>query len=185
MPNAVPLDNVQHQNLKVMVGHSPQLGSAVNEVPVFATEFAEVARDYPIYFRQDDKGQFLWPGFGENSRVLKWICERVDGVGKARSTPIGYVPTSDALDLGGLDIKEETIHQLMHVDPDEWLAEIPSIRSFYAQFEKRLPLSLLDNLESLKNRLKLAQDGPTSNKKLLEWVAQVKALCKPSKVGDH
>lgn len=90
-------------------------------------------------------------GFGENSRVLKWITERVDGVGKARSTPIGYVPTSDALDLGGLDEITpgicflhpidftEILHQLFHVDTEEWLKEVPDIRKHYEQFGNKLP----------------------------------------------
>eukprot|EP01114_Cavostelium_apophysatum_P000919 TRINITY_DN107_c0_g1_i4.p1 TRINITY_DN107_c0_g1~~TRINITY_DN107_c0_g1_i4.p1 ORF type:complete len:2401 (-),score=559.00 TRINITY_DN107_c0_g1_i4:81-7283(-) len=137
---------------------------------------------YVNWFRKDDKGRFLWPGFGENSRVLEWICRRVDGTAKARSTPIGYVPTSDSLELGALDVTPETIHQLMHVEPEDWLKEIPGIRKFYEQFGDRLPAALKINLDKLEQRLIAAQDAPTPNKKLTGWVDQVKKLCKPSRI---
>ena len=118
---------------------------------------------YVNWFRKDDSGKnFLWPGFGENSRVLKWICERVDGTGKARSTAIGYVPTHDALDLGGLDtISKETIHKLLHVEESDWLKEIPDIRKFYEQFGSRLPSGLKLHLDALENRLVASQHGPS------------------------
>eukprot|EP01103_Thecamoeba_quadrilineata_P010551 TRINITY_DN230_c0_g1_i4.p1 TRINITY_DN230_c0_g1~~TRINITY_DN230_c0_g1_i4.p1 ORF type:complete len:1365 (-),score=235.88 TRINITY_DN230_c0_g1_i4:66-3629(-) len=137
---------------------------------------------YVNWFRTGPNGNFLWPGFGENSRVLKWICERVDGVGKAKSTPIGYVPTSDALDVGGIDVSEQTLHQLLHVSADEWLEELPDISKFYDTFGDRLPQGLRTNLEKLKLRLLAYHDTPTQNRKLVSWVKEMKALCEPSRV---
>lgn len=106
-------------------------------------------------------GKFLWPGFGENCRVLKWICERVDGVGKARSTPIGYVPTHDGLDIDGLDIEQDTLHKLLHVDNKLWIDEIPAIRDYYAMFGDRIPLRLKECVDGLEARLLAATAAPT------------------------
>ena len=136
---------------------------------------------YVNWFRKE-KGQFLWPGFGENSRVLKWVCERVDGVGKARSTPIGYVPTNDALDIGGLDVSRDTIHKLTHVDYQAWLQEIPSIREYYSQFGDRLPESLSTILNDLERRLMAATAAPTSNSAILKFVRRAEELCQPKDV---
>ncbi len=108
---------------------------------------------YVNWFRKDAEGNWLWPGFGENSRVLKWICERIDGTADAVETPIGYVPTPDALDLDGLDIPEADVEALLSVDPDAWRAELPDIREFYAGFENRLPARLLTELNALEDRL--------------------------------
>jgi phosphoenolpyruvate carboxykinase (GTP) len=131
---------------------------------------------------QKEKGKFLWPGFGENCRVLKWICERVDGVGKARATPIGYVPTHDALDVDGLDIGKDTIHKLLHVDAKLWLDEIPDIRQFYAKFGSRLPAAIASNVDELEARLLAATAAPTSNHKLVKWVDEMQALLQPDHV---
>ncbi len=108
---------------------------------------------YVNWFRKDAEGNWLWPGFGENSRVLKWICERIDGAADAIETPIGYVPTPDALDLDGLDIPEADVEALLSVDPDAWRAELPDIRDFYAGFGDRLPAKLLTELNALEERL--------------------------------
>ena len=108
---------------------------------------------YVNWFRKDAEGNWLWPGFGENSRVLKWICERIDGTADAIETPIGYVPTPEALDLDGLDIPETDVEALLSVDPDAWRAELPDIRDFYAGFGNRLPAELLTELNALKERL--------------------------------
>jgi GTP-dependent phosphoenolpyruvate carboxykinase len=125
----------------------------------------------------------LWPGFGENSRVLKWICERIDGSGGARATPIGYVPAYRALDTSGLNIPREVIMKLLSVDSEEWLREIPEIRKFYDQFGERLPSALREQLQALKKRLQLTENQPpTYNKQLLAWVDSIKLLCKPEKV---
>ncbi len=108
---------------------------------------------YVNWFRKDAEGNWLWPGFGENSRVLKWICERIDGAADAIETPIGYVPTPEALDLDGLDIPEADVEELLSVDPDAWRAELPDIRDFYAGFGNRLPVELLTELNALEERL--------------------------------
>ncbi|MDE3257206.1 MAG: phosphoenolpyruvate carboxykinase (GTP) [Gemmatimonadota bacterium] len=108
---------------------------------------------YVNWFRKDAEGNWLWPGFGENSRVLKWICERIDGTADAIETPIGYVPTPEALDLDGLDIPDADVEALLSVDPDAWRAELPDIRDFYAGFGNRLPAELLTELNALEERL--------------------------------
>jgi phosphoenolpyruvate carboxykinase (GTP) len=104
------------------------------------------------WFRKDDTGKWLWPGFGENSRVLKWICERVDGTGKAEKTPIGNVPTSDALDLSGLDIPAEDIEQLLAVDEEGWKKEVAGIEEYYQKLGG-VPAPLQAQLDGLKQRL--------------------------------
>ena len=88
-------------------------------------------------------GGWLWPGFGENSRVLKWIVERVSGKGEAVETPIGYLPASSAIDTSGLDVTDEQMEELLDVDVEEWLNEIDSIREHYARFEETLPRSVI------------------------------------------
>ncbi|HDY69256.1 MAG: phosphoenolpyruvate carboxykinase (GTP) [Candidatus Scalindua sediminis] len=108
---------------------------------------------YVNWFRKNEKGKWLWPGFGENSRVLKWVIERVSGEGKAEKTPIGWVPTKDALDLNGLDISNEDLEELLKVDPEDWKKQIPLIREHFARFGDRLPAGLKDELEALEKRL--------------------------------
>lgn len=109
---------------------------------------------YVNWFRKDKDGNFLWPGFGENSRVLKWIVERVSGEGKAVETPIGYMPTPDAIDTTGLDISEEDMKELLTVNRDEWLREVESIREHYASYGPKMPKELYAQLEALEKRLK-------------------------------
>ncbi|MEX2352733.1 MAG: phosphoenolpyruvate carboxykinase (GTP), partial [Gammaproteobacteria bacterium] len=89
---------------------------------------------YVNWFRKNDKGKFVWPGFGENSRVLKWIFERCDGKGEAVETPIGNLPTIDAIDFSGLDLDKNEIAGLLRVEIDGWLQEIPMIREYYKKF---------------------------------------------------
>ena len=137
---------------------------------------------YVNWFRQDANGKFLWPGFGENCRVLKWITERVDGTGEARATPIGYVPTFDALDIAGTNVSVDTLHSLLHVDPEEWLEELPAIKEFYAKFGDALPKTLAENLERLELRLRATHDAPTQNKNILAFVDEAKKLCRPNKI---
>lgn len=109
---------------------------------------------YVNWFRKDDSGKWLWPGFGENSRVLKWIVERVCGTGKAMKTPIGMMPTEDAIDVDGLDVSKEDMHELLLVKKDEWLDEVASIREHYKSYGKKLPKELLHQLDELEARLK-------------------------------
>ena len=112
---------------------------------------------YVNWFRKDTDGGWLWPGFGENSRVLKWIVERVAGKGNAVETPIGYLPASEAIDTSGLDVTDAQMDELLNVDVEEWLNEIASIREHYARFEETLPEALSDELAALEARLREKQ----------------------------
>jgi phosphoenolpyruvate carboxykinase (GTP) len=124
------------------------------------TEPAKLPRLYYVnWFRQDWRGQFLWPGYGENSRVLKWIFERVSGRGEAVETPIGNLPAEGALDLAGLDISNDAVRVLLAVDLKGWLAEIPLIKQHYGRFGDRLPAALRQELGELERRLNVAP-GP-------------------------
>jgi phosphoenolpyruvate carboxykinase (GTP) len=109
---------------------------------------------YVNWFRKDADGGWLWPGFGENSRVLKWIVERVSGKGDAVETPIGYLPIPDAIDTTGLDVTAEQMNELLNVDVEEWLKEIDSIREHYERFGDKLPKALSDELAALEARLR-------------------------------
>ncbi|MFI7541058.1 phosphoenolpyruvate carboxykinase (GTP) [Actinoplanes sp. NPDC049599] len=108
---------------------------------------------YVNWFRRDADGGFLWPGFGDNSRVLKWIVERLDGTADAVETPIGHVPTPDALDVSGLDLSREQLEAVLRVDADEWRAEIPQVEEWFAKFGDKLPTVLWSELDALKSRL--------------------------------
>ncbi|MGZ5417104.1 MAG: phosphoenolpyruvate carboxykinase (GTP) [Nocardioides sp.] len=108
---------------------------------------------YVNWFRRDDEGGFLWPGFGENSRVLKWIVERMDGQAEAIETPIGHVPTPDALDTAGLDMTDEQLAAVLEVDVEVWKAEIPAITEWFEKFGDNLPAVLWTELDGLKARL--------------------------------
>ena len=111
---------------------------------------------YVNWFRKDKDGKFLWPGFGDNSRVLKWIFERTSGEGKAVKTAIGYMPTPDAIDLTGLDISQADMEELLKVDKEQWAKEINSITEYYAKFGEKLPKELAAQLEALKERMQQA-----------------------------
>src|SRR3954471_17014451 len=109
---------------------------------------------YVNWFRLNDDGAFLWPGYGENSRVLKWIVERVEGSAEAQETPIGSVPAEGALDLAGLDeVTPERLAQALAVDPEEWRAEIPLIEEWFGKTRHKTPSTLLTELDGLKARL--------------------------------
>ncbi|SNT18130.1 phosphoenolpyruvate carboxykinase (GTP) [Asanoa hainanensis] len=108
---------------------------------------------YVNWFRRDEDGGFLWPGFGENSRVLKWIVERLDGTAEAVETAIGHVPTPDALDLSGLDLTPEAVAAALRVDADEWRAELPQVTEWFEKFGDKLPGVLWAELDALKARL--------------------------------
>jgi phosphoenolpyruvate carboxykinase (GTP) len=107
---------------------------------------------YVNWFRKGEDGRWLWPGFGENSRVLAWVFRRCDGAAEAADTPIGRVPTPGALDTDGLDVAPEDLEELLRVDPEEWRAELPSIREHLEGFD-RLPAELRAQLEALEQRL--------------------------------
>ena len=108
---------------------------------------------YVNWFRKSQDGKFLWPGFSDNSRVLKWICERVDNKVDADSSAIGLLPKEGDLDLSGLTLAPESMKELMSVNASEWKAEIPDIEAHYTTFGKRLPQKLRDQLEELRTRL--------------------------------
>jgi phosphoenolpyruvate carboxykinase (GTP) len=112
---------------------------------------------YVNWFRKSDGGDFLWPGFGDNSRVLKWVFERCEGTAKAIETPIGNLPADGALDLDGLEIDADDLAQLLRVDVDGWLHELPLIREYYAQFGDRMPKQLLAELDAMRERLEAAK----------------------------
>jgi phosphoenolpyruvate carboxykinase (GTP) len=112
---------------------------------------------YVNWFRKGDDGRWLWPGFGENSRILKWIVDRCAGNAKVVSTPIGNLPAEGSLDLDGLDMPEADLKELMNVDVDGWLAELPDIEAHYARFGDRLPAGLKQELTDLKARLEAAK----------------------------
>jgi phosphoenolpyruvate carboxykinase (GTP) len=105
------------------------------------------------WFRKDEGGRWLWPGYGENSRVLKWICERVEGTGKAQKTPIGNLPTADALDLSGLNLFADSLQQLLAVDIAGWKKDAEGVAANYARLGSRLPKALNDQLDGLRKRL--------------------------------
>ena len=105
------------------------------------------------WFRKGENNKFLWPGYGENLRVLEWILERARGEGKAQETPIGYIPTPDALDMTGLDLAPGVMEELLKVDVDAWKAEASDIEMFFDSLGPRMPWELRNELEALRHRL--------------------------------
>ena len=108
---------------------------------------------YVNWFRRGEDKRFLWPGFGENARVLKWAIERIEGKAAATETPVGYVPTSADLDLSGLSEPVEDVDLSLAVNLEEWQAELPSIEEWFEKFGDKLPSGLHDELDALKHRL--------------------------------
>jgi phosphoenolpyruvate carboxykinase (GTP) len=118
---------------------------------------ARLPRLYHVnWFRKGADGKFLWPGYGENSRVLKWIFERVTGTGKAVETPIGRLPAPGALDVSGLSIGPDRLAELLRVDVGAWRAELPGIREHLAKFGAKLPTGIHDEVQALEQRLSAA-----------------------------
>jgi len=109
---------------------------------------------YVNWFRKDEDGKWLWPGYGENSRVLKWVCERVAGEADAVKTPIGYMPIEGAIDVNGLDVTTAEMQELLEVNNAEWLDEVESIKAHYATYGAKLPVELQNQLAALEARLK-------------------------------
>ncbi len=105
------------------------------------------------WFRQDAQGKFLWPGFGENMRVLRWVVDRCQGRGQAVESPIGMLPARGAIDTSGLDVSEATMGELLSVAKDDWRAEAESIGEFFAKFEDRLPEEMSRQRSELVKRL--------------------------------
>ncbi|MDX9872417.1 MAG: phosphoenolpyruvate carboxykinase (GTP) [Clostridia bacterium] len=108
---------------------------------------------YVNWFRKSSSGKWLWPGFGHNSRVLKWVIERVSGRGQAVKTPIGYLPTPDALDVEGLEMDPAVLEELLSADNKQWLNEVASIKAYYASLGDKLPQELHEQLAALEKRL--------------------------------
>ncbi|BCJ72355.1 phosphoenolpyruvate carboxykinase [GTP] [Catellatospora sp. IY07-71] len=108
---------------------------------------------YVNWFRRGDDGRFLWPGFGENSRVLKWVVERLEGEAGAVETPVGFVPRAEDLDLSGLEQPASDVELALEVRNDEWAAEIPQITEWFEKFGDKLPAVLWAELDALKSRL--------------------------------
>jgi phosphoenolpyruvate carboxykinase (GTP) len=110
---------------------------------------------YVNWFRKDENGKFLWPGYGENSRVLAWVFRRCEGTAEANETPIGLVPPvgEGGIDTNGLDVSEAAMSQLLEVDVEGWTAQMPQVQQHYAEFGQKLPPELRAQLEALKQRL--------------------------------
>ncbi len=106
------------------------------------------------WFRTDDEGNFIWPGFGDNMRVLMWILDRCAGKVDADITPIGYIPKAEDINIEGLDISLDTIKELLTIDKDSWLADVENIKAFYKQVGDRVPQTMYDELAALEARLK-------------------------------
>lgn len=106
------------------------------------------------WFRTDDDGNFIWPGFGDNMRVLLWILDRCDGKADAVETPIGYLPRPEDIDIEGLDLTTDTIRDLLTVDRESWLLDVTNIREFYAQIGDHMPKELYEELDKLEANLK-------------------------------
>jgi phosphoenolpyruvate carboxykinase (GTP) len=133
-------------NMADYLGHWLEIGKQ--------TDAAKLPRIYYVnWFRKGPDGSFLWPGFGENSRVIKWVVERVIGTGEATDTPIGRVPAPGALDTDGLDIDDNDLAELLRVDVEEWRKEVPSIEEHYTFLGDRMPQALRDELAGLEKRL--------------------------------
>jgi phosphoenolpyruvate carboxykinase (GTP) len=112
---------------------------------------------YVNWFRQDQDGRYLWPGYGDNSRVLEWIFERCNGTAQASETPIGMIPEASDLDTQGLNMPAEDLAKLLSVDIDGWLGEVPKIKEHFAQFGDDLPQGLRQELKELEQRLQAAK----------------------------
>ena len=108
---------------------------------------------YVNWFRKDASGKFLWPGFGENSRVLEWVFRRCDGEGEAVETPIGLLPAEGEIDTDGLEISDEAMRELLSVDTELFKEQLPQVKEHLAQFGEKLPAEITAQLEALEARL--------------------------------
>ncbi|MCL2080844.1 MAG: phosphoenolpyruvate carboxykinase (GTP) [Oscillospiraceae bacterium] len=118
------------------------------------TDACKLPRIYFVnWFRKNEEGKFIWPGYGENSRVLKWIVDRLSGDAEVVNTPIGNLPTLDGIDLNGINIGEAEMTELLKIDKEAWLAEIESIKENYKSYGDRLPKELAEELAKLEAKL--------------------------------
>jgi phosphoenolpyruvate carboxykinase (GTP) len=142
-------------NMADYFAHWLKIGKASAAESGTASDPAKLPKIFYVnWFRRDDDGRFLWPGFGENSRVLEWVFQRVSGRGDAEETPIGWVPAKGAIDTDGLDVPADDLVELLRVNAEEWTAEVPGIVEFYDTFGDRIPPELRDELAKLCQRLK-------------------------------
>jgi phosphoenolpyruvate carboxykinase (GTP) len=119
-----------------------------------SADAAKLPRIYFVnWFRKDTKGKYVWPGFGENSRVLKWISERIDSSAEAVETPIGRLPSRDALDVEGLGLTDDQLDLLLTVDVEAWREEAALVHPHYERFGSHIPAELWDQLAALEQRL--------------------------------
>ena len=107
------------------------------------------------WFRRDENNRFVWPGFGDNARIVKWVVERIEGKAEAVETPLGLLPASDALDLSGLseEQSEKIRSELLQVDVDAWCSELPRLKQHFESLGDRVPDEVFVQLEDLANRL--------------------------------
>jgi phosphoenolpyruvate carboxykinase (GTP) len=108
---------------------------------------------YVNWFRKGQDGKFLWPGYGENSRILKWVFERCEGESQAVDTPIGFLPAPGTLDLSGLDIPAANVDELLRVDAAAWKRDLPAMREHFQTFGTKFPKGLWDEFADLERRL--------------------------------
>ena len=119
------------------------------------TRMAKAPRIFAVnWFRMDAQGKFMWPGFGENLRILEWVLDRCENKVGAVQTPIGFVPNVYDLDMTGLSMGQEELSKLFEIRAEEWLEELRGIKQFFQTFNKDLPSELWDEYESLSRRLK-------------------------------
>jgi phosphoenolpyruvate carboxykinase (GTP) len=131
-------------NMADYFGHWLEMGTAVKRPPrIFHVN----------WFRQNAEGKFIWPGFGENMRVLRWIVDRCEGKGEATESPIGVLPTTHAIDRSGIDVDDRTMAELVSVSEDDWRAEASGVGQFFAKFDGRLPDELERQRLALEKRL--------------------------------
>jgi phosphoenolpyruvate carboxykinase (GTP) len=131
-------------NMGDYFGHWLEVGAALKSPPkIFRVN----------WFRTDENGRYLWPGFGDNLRVLKWVIERCEGRGVAHDTPIGLLPTSQAIDRAGLDLSDETMTALLKVDPAEWVEAVSGQEAFLNGFGGRVPKGIREEHETLAHRI--------------------------------
>jgi len=132
-------------NMADYFGHWLSMGKRMSKPPkIFCVN----------WFRTDEKGKFLWPGFKENLRVLEWILDRCNGKVGALQTPIGYIPRPTDLDMTGIDIGRNVLEKLLEVDNKAWAEELKGINKFFKMFKKNLPAELWQEYEALSKRLK-------------------------------
>jgi len=128
------------------VGHWLEIGKQADA--------SKLPKIYQVnWFRRDEDGKWLWPGFGDNARVLKWVVERLDGTGESVETPVGHVPAPGALDTSGLDMSDEDVAKALKVDPEEWKTELALIEEWLGKFGDQLPSQMKDELATLKANL--------------------------------